>query len=71
MLQSLSSGLSQVEKLEDSFEIINSKPKPLASYLFTNEEQLKKDFVQKISSGGMLINDTILHVITLFIKSSV
>ncbi|KAB1210490.1 Aldehyde dehydrogenase family 3 member I1, chloroplastic [Morella rubra] len=60
--------IQTVEKLEDSFEIINSKPKPLASYLFTNEEQLKKDFVQKISSGGMLINDTILHVITLFIN---
>ncbi|KAB1210493.1 Aldehyde dehydrogenase family 3 member I1, chloroplastic [Morella rubra] len=55
--------IQTVEKLEDSFEIINSKPKPLASYLFTNEEQLKKDFVQKISSGGMLINDTILHVV--------
>ncbi|KAG7987020.1 hypothetical protein I3843_03G111700 [Carya illinoinensis] len=51
-----------VENLEDSFEVINSKPKPLAAYLFTNDEQLKKDFVQKISSGGMLINDTILHV---------
>ncbi|KAG2711471.1 hypothetical protein I3843_04G072100 [Carya illinoinensis] len=53
-----------VENLEDSFEVINSKQKPLAAYLFTNDEQLKKDFVQNISSGGMLINDTIIHVAT-------
>ncbi|KAF3959725.1 hypothetical protein CMV_015486 [Castanea mollissima] len=53
-----------VEKVEDSFKIIQSKPKPLAAYLFTNDEQLKKNFVQNVSSGGMLINDTILHVAT-------
>ncbi|KAG6717039.1 hypothetical protein I3843_04G072000 [Carya illinoinensis] len=52
-----------VENLEDSIEVINSKPKPLAAYLFTNDEQLKKAFVQNISSGGMLINDTIIHVV--------
>lgn len=51
-----------VENLEDSFALINSRCKPLAAYLFTNNEELKKDFVKNISSGGMLINDTILHV---------
>ncbi|KAK7350920.1 hypothetical protein VNO77_09979 [Canavalia gladiata] len=53
-----------VDNIEDSFNIIKSKPKPLAAYLFTNNEQLKKDYVENISSGGMLINDTILHVVT-------
>lgn len=52
----------QVDKLEDGLDMIRSKPKPLAAYLFTNDEQLKKDYVQNISSGGMLINDAILHV---------
>ncbi|KAK9950232.1 hypothetical protein M0R45_005733 [Rubus argutus] len=51
-----------VEKIEGSFDVINSRPKPLAAYLFTNNEQLKKSFVENISSGGMLINDTVLHV---------
>lgn len=58
----------QVDNIEDSFSIIKSKPKPLAAYLFTNNEQLKKDYVENISSGGMLINDTILHVVILFLK---
>lgn len=52
----------KVEKIEDSFEVIKSKPKPLAAYLFTNNEKLKTEFIKDISAGGMLINDTILHV---------
>lgn len=53
-----------VDNIEDSFSIIKSRPKPLAAYLFTNNEQLKKDYVDKISSGGMLINDAVIHVAT-------
>lgn len=58
-------GFCKVEDLEDSFEVINSKPKPLAAYLFTNDEQMKKKFVQNVSAGGMAVNDAMLHVICL------
>ncbi|CAI0555384.1 unnamed protein product [Linum tenue] len=51
-----------VGNLKESFQVINSKPKPLAAYLFTEDEQLKQDFVENVPSGGMSINDTILHV---------
>ncbi|KAM7255896.1 hypothetical protein ACFE04_011637 [Oxalis oulophora] len=51
-----------VDKLEDGFEIIKSKPKPLAAYCFTDNEQVKKAFVENVSAGGMAINDTILHL---------
>ncbi|CAM8934449.1 unnamed protein product [Rhodiola kirilowii] len=51
-----------VENIEDSFSVIKSKSKPLAAYLFSDNTQLKKAFVQNISSGGMLINDSILHL---------
>ena len=54
--------LFQVENVEQSFDLINSKPKPLAAYLFSNNEQLKTKFVNNVSAGGMLVNDTILHV---------
>ncbi|KAL2342886.1 hypothetical protein Fmac_004171 [Flemingia macrophylla] len=53
-----------VGNIEDCYRIIKSKPKPLAAYLFTNNEQLKKDYVENISSGGMLINDAVIHVAT-------
>ncbi|XP_058075811.1 aldehyde dehydrogenase family 3 member H1-like [Magnolia sinica] len=52
-----------VDKVEDSFNAINSKSKPPAAYLFTKNKQLEKDFVNAVSAGGMLINDTCIHVI--------
>ncbi|CAK9325423.1 unnamed protein product [Citrullus colocynthis] len=51
-----------VDKLEDSFEIVNSGSKPLAAYLFTNNKKLKEQFVACISAGGVVINDTTLHL---------
>ncbi|KAF3439291.1 hypothetical protein FNV43_RR17567 [Rhamnella rubrinervis] len=51
-----------VDTIEDSFGVIKSRPKPLVAYLFTNNEQLKKSYVKNISSGGMLVNDTVLHL---------
>lgn len=58
-------GLEQVDKIEDSFDIINSGTKPLAAYLFTNNKKLKQQFVETVSAGGLVINDTAVHVIML------
>ncbi|XP_047337901.1 aldehyde dehydrogenase family 3 member H1-like isoform X2 [Impatiens glandulifera] len=54
--------IQTVENVKDSFEYIKSRPKPLAAYLFTNNETLKKDFVDAVSAGGVAINDTVLQV---------
>ncbi|XP_038706232.1 aldehyde dehydrogenase family 3 member I1, chloroplastic-like isoform X2 [Tripterygium wilfordii] len=51
-----------VENIEDAFDMVTSRPKPLVAYVFTNDERMKKEFVQNVSAGGLLINDTILHV---------
>ncbi|WVZ53810.1 hypothetical protein U9M48_004704 [Paspalum notatum var. saurae] len=51
-----------VEKIEECFDLINSKTKPLAAYLFTKNKKLQEDFVANISTGGMLINDIALHL---------
>ncbi|KAE8100707.1 hypothetical protein FH972_018575 [Carpinus fangiana] len=51
-----------VEKVEDSVDIINSGTKPLAAYLFTNNKKLKEHFVMAVSAGGMIVNDTIIHL---------
>ncbi|KAF6152817.1 hypothetical protein GIB67_004646 [Kingdonia uniflora] len=51
-----------VDQIEDGFDIIRSRSKPLAAYLFTNNKKLEREFVSSISSGGMLINDTVLHL---------
>lgn len=41
---------------------INKHPKPLALYLFTNNKYVEKKVINEISSGGVAINDTILHL---------
>ncbi|KAJ6774207.1 ALDEHYDE DEHYDROGENASE [Salix purpurea] len=51
-----------VSKIEDSFDIINSGTKPLAAYLFTNNKKLKQQFLMSVSAGGVVINDTALHL---------
>ncbi|KAH9691235.1 Aldehyde dehydrogenase family 3 member H1 [Citrus sinensis] len=51
-----------VDKIEDSFDIINSGTKPLAAYLFTNNKKLKQQFVETVSAGGLVINDTAVHL---------
>lgn len=51
-----------VDTIEESFGIINSGTKPLAAYLFTNNAKLKEQFVMTISAGGLVINDTTIHL---------
>jgi aldehyde dehydrogenase (NAD+) len=41
---------------------INSRPKPLALYLFSNDKDLQKQILQQTSSGGVCINDTVMQV---------
>lgn len=52
----------KVNKIEDGFRLINSKEKPLASYLFTNDKKLKEVYKRSVSSGSMAINETTLQV---------
>jgi hypothetical protein len=60
--ESVSELCFQVEKIEESFDLINAKPKPLAAYLFTKNKKLQEEFVANVPAGGMLVNDTALHV---------
>ncbi|KAJ0972067.1 hypothetical protein J5N97_020026 [Dioscorea zingiberensis] len=51
-----------VDKVEDSFDIINTGTKPLAAYLFTKNKKLQKKFVMTTSTGAILINDIALQI---------
>ncbi|XP_011074837.1 aldehyde dehydrogenase [Sesamum indicum] len=50
-----------VNKIKESFDVINAKGKPLAAYLFTNDQKLKAEFIGSVSAGGITINDVALH----------
>lgn len=50
---------------QKAIDIINSRPKPLALYLFSDSRKLQDKFLKQTSSGGVCINDTILHLSSL------
>ncbi|WVZ88665.1 hypothetical protein U9M48_035157 [Paspalum notatum var. saurae] len=51
-----------VDKIHESFGVINSMSKPLAAYLFSNDSMLKQQFEMNVSAGGMIFNDTAIHL---------
>ncbi|CAN8302703.1 unnamed protein product [Cochlearia groenlandica] len=51
-----------LNNLEESFEVIRSRPKPLAAYLFTQDKKLKEKFATTVSAGGIVVNDIAVHL---------
>ena len=49
---------------EKMMEVINSRSKPLALYLFTSSKALEKKVLNRCQFGGGCINDTIVHLAT-------
>ena len=49
---------------EEVINEINSRPKPLALYVFTDEKEFAKEVTERCSFGGGCINDTIIHLAT-------
>lgn len=50
------------EHLEDVVERINAGPRPLAIYPFSNSEQRVDALITRVMSGGVTVNDALLHV---------
>ncbi len=49
------------ENIDEAIEFIKSKPKPLAFYLFTESNSLRKKILNEISFGGGAVNDVLMH----------
>jgi len=56
--------LIEYEDISQVITWINSRPKPLALYLFTTNEKVQKKVLEEISYGGGCINDTLIHLAT-------
>ncbi len=48
--------------LSEAIAQINQRPKPLALYLFSRDAQKQQQVLAQTSSGGVCLNDTIMHV---------
>jgi acyl-CoA reductase-like NAD-dependent aldehyde dehydrogenase len=53
----------EYENLNEAIALIQSQPKPLAFYFFSNNRDNQEKVLREISFGGGCINDTISHII--------
>lgn len=49
-------------KLQECIEIINSRPRPLALYVFTLSQEVEDNLLENVSFGGGAVNDTIAQL---------
>lgn len=49
--------------LKDALSYINSQPKPLALYIFSENKKITNRIIESTASGGVSVNDTISHII--------
>jgi len=51
-----------VTSLADAIDRINARPKPLALYVFADDDDVVDAVLERTSSGGVCVNHTILHI---------
>ncbi|XP_067004416.2 aldehyde dehydrogenase, dimeric NADP-preferring [Anabrus simplex] len=51
-----------IENAYDAIKFITGREKPLAFYIFTNKKRDRNLLLQKVSSGGVSCNETIMHI---------
>ena len=52
------------ESLEEVYELLSEKPKPLALYFFSQDKRRIKEVTERCSYGGGCINDVVIHLAT-------
>lgn len=50
------------KSLDEAITYVNSKDRPLGFYLFTNDTKLQEDVLYRTISGGVTINNCVMHV---------
>ncbi|QJC51527.1 aldehyde dehydrogenase [Paenibacillus albicereus] len=52
-----------IDSVDEAIRLVNSKPKPLALYLFTKSDEAVEKVIARCSFGGGTVNDTMMHLI--------
>jgi aldehyde dehydrogenase (NAD+) len=53
-----------VQSLDEAIEFVNSRPKPLAAYLFTKTKSVRERVIKEVPAGGMLVNHLLFQFTT-------
>ncbi len=48
--------------VSEAVDFVNGRPKPLALYVFSRNKDFQRKIISETSSGGVCINDTIVHL---------
>ncbi|HBN06704.1 MAG TPA: aldehyde dehydrogenase, partial [Bacteroidales bacterium] len=51
------------ENIDTLIQELKVKPKPLALYVFSQSKKIQDKIIENISSGGVCVNDTIMHIV--------
>lgn len=51
-----------VDDLDEAIDFVNERDKPLALYVFTDDDAAAKRAIARTSSGGVSVNGTLLHI---------
>jgi coniferyl-aldehyde dehydrogenase len=49
------------DRLDDAIAYVNAHPRPLALYLFSDDAESQRRVLERTTSGGVMVNETILH----------
>ncbi|MEN6428994.1 MAG: aldehyde dehydrogenase [Phycisphaerales bacterium] len=52
----------EFEDVSKALALVNRKPKPLVVYVFSRSRDLQQRVISETSSGGVCINDTVIHL---------
>ncbi|BBW99371.1 aldehyde dehydrogenase family protein [Mycolicibacterium moriokaense] len=53
-----------VQSLDDAISFVNSRPKPLAAYLFTKTKSIRERVIKEVTAGGMVVNHLLFQFST-------
>ncbi|MDZ4233379.1 MAG: aldehyde dehydrogenase family protein [Dietzia sp.] len=53
-----------VQNMDEAITFVNSRPKPLAAYLFTKAKAVRERVIKEVPAGGMLVNHLVFHFAT-------
>jgi len=53
--------------LNETISFVNSRPKPLALYFFSENRKKQKEILKNNSSGEVCINETVMHLASSFL----
>ncbi|KAL0095335.1 Aldehyde/histidinol dehydrogenase [Phycomyces blakesleeanus] len=51
-----------VEDMDEAIEVVNTRDHPLAMYIFSSKASTYNKILDRTSSGGVLVNDTLMHL---------